>query len=370
VTPAFWRGRRVLVTGHTGFKGSWLSVWLDMLGSQVFGYALDPPTQPSLYEQAGVAERMQSTIGDIRDMSALAAAIENARPEIVVHMAAQSLVLRSYENTIETYSTNVLGTLHVLEALRRLDFPCVVVNVTTDKCYENKRWPWAYRENDELGGRDPYSNSKACAELVVQSYRESFFPLDGPERPRVSIASARAGNVIGGGDWTPDQLVPDTIAALEAGEQVVLRHPEAVRPWQHVLDCLRGYLTLAENLHGNRARFSGGFNFGPPESDCRPVAELVETLARSWDVSDAWVRDTAHHAPEEAQLRLDSSKAAQLLGWRTALPLPVAVKWVADWYRALARGADAAELCTSQIRAYSTLFAEAPGGPRATSLSI
>jgi CDP-glucose 4,6-dehydratase len=369
VTPNFWRGRRVLVTGHTGFKGSWLSVWLDMLGSQVFGYALDPPTQPSLYEQAGVAERMQSTIGDIRDLPAFAAAIEEARPEIVVHMAAQSLVLRSYENAIETYSTNVLGTVHVLEALRRLDFPCVVVNVTTDKCYENKRWPWAYRENDELGGRDPYSNSKACAELVARAYRESFFPLDGPESPRVSIASARAGNVIGGGDWTPHQLVPDTIAALGAGEQVVLRHPEAVRPWQHVLDCLRGYLTLAENVHGDGARFSGGWNFGPPESDCRPVAELVEMLARSWGVSDAWVRDTAHHAPEEAQLRLDPSKAAQLLGWRTALPLPLAVEWVADWYQDLSRGADAAELCRSQIRAYATLLAETPSGQQANSLS-
>jgi CDP-glucose 4,6-dehydratase len=340
-----------------------------MLGSQVFGYALDPPTQPSLYEQAGVADRMQSTIGDIRDLSALAAAIEDARPEIVVHMAAQSRVLRSYKNTVETYSTNVLGTLNVLEALRRLDFPCVVVNVTTDKCYENKRWPWAYRENDELGGRDPYSNSKACAELVAHAYRESFFPLDEPENPRVSIASARAGNVVGGGDWTPDQLVPDTISALEAGEQVVLRRPEAVRPWQHVLDCLRGYLSLAENLHRNRAQFSGGWNFGPPESDCRPVAELVEMLARAWGVSDAWVHDTVHHSPEEAQLRLDSSKASQLLGWRTALSLPVAVKWVADWHQALVGGADAAELCRSQIRAYAALLAEAPSGPRANSLS-
>jgi len=370
VTSDFWRGRRVLVTGHTGFKGSWLSIWLDMLGAQVFGYALDPPTEPSLYERAGVAERVQSTIGDIRDLPALAAAIEDARPEIVVHMAAQSLVLRSYENTIETYSTNVLGTVHVLEALRHPDFPCVVVNVTTDKCYENKRWPWAYRENDELGGRDPYSNSKACAELVAQAYRESFFPIGSPESPRVSIASARAGNVIGGGDWTPDQLMPDTIAALEAGEQVVLRHPEAVRPWQHVLDCLCGYLTLAERLHGDGAQFSGAWNFGPPESECAPVAELVDLLARSWGVSDAWVRDTGHHAPEESQLRLDPSKAAQLLGWRTALPLPRAVRWVADWYQDVARGADAAELCRSQIQAYETLLAEAPAKQEANALSL
>jgi CDP-glucose 4,6-dehydratase len=341
-----------------------------MLGSQVFGYALEPPTHPSLYEQAGVAERVQSTIGDIRDLPAFAAAIDHARPEIVFHMAAQPRVLRSYENPIETYSTNVMGTVHMLEALRRLDLSCVVVNVTTDKCYENRRWPWAYRENDELGGRDPYSNSKACAELVAQAYRESFFRLGGPRSPRVSIVSARAGNVIGGGDWTPDQLVPDTIAAFGAGEQVVLRNPEAVRPWQHVLDCLRGYLTLAENVHGDGARFFGGWNFGPPESDCRPVAELVEMLARRWGMSDAWVRDTAPHAPEEARLRLDASKAAQLLGWRSALPLPLAVEWVADWYQDLSGGADAAELCGSQIRAYATLLAEAPSGQQANSLSI
>jgi CDP-glucose 4,6-dehydratase len=361
VTPDFWRGRRVFVTGHTGFKGSWLSIWLDMLGSQVFGYALDPPTHPSLHERAGIAGRMQSRIGDIRDLSALTSAIHDCRPEIVIHMAAQSLVLRSYEDPVETYSTNVLGTVHVLEAIRRVDLPCAVVNVTTDKCYENKRWLWAYRENDELGGRDPYSNSKACAELIGQAYRESFFPIDGPESPRVSIASARAGNVIGGGDWTPAQLVPDTIAALEAGQHVVLRHPEAVRPWQHVLDCLHGYLTLAENLHGDGARFSGEWNFGPPESDSCSVAQLVELLARGWGVSDAWVRDTVQHAPEEAELRLDSSKAAQLLGWRTALPLPLAVEWVADWHQDLSRGGDAAELCRAQIRAYATLLADVPG---------
>jgi CDP-glucose 4,6-dehydratase len=369
MTSDFWRGRRVLVTGHTGFKGSWLSIWLDMLGAQVFGYALDPPTQPSLHERAGLAERMQSTIGDIRDLPALSAAIGEARPEIVIHMAAQSLVLRSYEDPVETYATNVLGTVNVLEALRRLDLPCVVVNVTTDKCYENKRWLWAYRENDELGGRDPYSNSKACSELVAQAYRESFFPIDGPERPRVLIASARAGNVIGGGDWTPGQLVPDTIAALEAGKQVVLRHPKGVRPWQHVLDCLRGYLTLAEKLHSDGARFSGGWNFGPPESDCRTVAVLVEMLARGWGVSNAWVRDATQHAPEEVELRLDSSKAAQLLGWQTALPLPLAVEWVADWHQDLSSGADALELCKAQIEAYATSLAEVTGGQRADSLS-
>jgi len=354
VTPDFWRGRRVFVTGDTGFKGSWLCIWLDLLGSDVVGYALDPPTQPSLYERAGVAELVRSTIGDIRDLSRLTHAIREARPEIVIHMAAQSLVVRSYDDPVETYSTNVLGTVHVLEALRGLDLPCAVVNVTTDKCYENKRWLWGYRESDDLGGRDPYSSSKACAELVARAYRESFFPTEGPERPRVSIASARAGNVIGGGDWTPGQLVPDTVAALEAGRQVLLRHPNAVRPWHHVLDCLRGYLTLAERLYGDGIRFAGEWNFGPPESECWSVGELVETLALRWGVADSWVRDAESHAPEEERLRLDTSKAAQLLGWRTSLPLGVALEWVADWYRDLSHGADAGDLCRAQIREYAS----------------
>jgi CDP-glucose 4,6-dehydratase len=363
VRSTFWQGRRVFVTGHTGFKGAWLSIWLDSLGSKVVGYALDPPTQPSLYERAGVAARVESNIADIRDLPALTDAIRDARPEIVFHMAAQSLVLRSYEEPVETYSTNVLGTVHVFEAVRCLDAPCAVINVTTDKCYENKRWPWAYRENDELGGRDPYSNSKACAELVTRAYRESFFTIGESASPRVSIASARAGNVIGGGDWTPGQLVPDTIAALEGGNQVVLRHPLAVRPWQHVLDCLAGYLDLAEKLHGDGARFSGAWNFGPAEADCLPVAELVEILAERWEVREQpWVRDVRQHAPEEAQLRLDASKAAHLLGWRPALSLPRALEWVADWYQGLARGGDAADLCQAQIHAYATLSSESVAG--------
>jgi len=358
VKPDFWRGRRVFVTGHTGFKGSWLCIWLDTLGAHVVGYALDPPTQPSLYERAGVAQLVRSTIADIRDLSRLADAIREARPEIVIHMAAQSLVLRSYDDPAETYSTNVLGTVHVLEALRRLDQPCAVVNVTTDKCYENKRWLWGYRESDELGGRDPYSSSKACAEFVARAYRESFFPSEGSRSPRVSIASARAGNVIGGGDWTPGQLVPDTVAALQAGRQVLLRHPEAVRPWHHVLDCLDGYLTLAERLHGDGARFAGEWNFGPRESESWSVGELVELLASRWGVTDPWARAAGRHAPEEERLRLDTSKAAQLLGWRTALPLTVALEWVGDWFRNLSQGADAGDLCRAQIRAHTRLRLE------------
>jgi CDP-glucose 4,6-dehydratase len=355
VTPEFWHDRRVFVTGHTGFKGSWLSLWLEMLGSRVHGFALDPPTQPSLFERAGLAERLQSTIGDVRDLPMLDQSIQNARPEIVFHMAAQSLVLRSYEDPVETYSTNVLGTVHVLEAIRRLHAPCAVINVTTDKCYENKGWIWGYRETDELGGRDPYSNSKACAELVARAYRASFFAIDGSERRPVSIASVRAGNVIGGGDWTPGQLVPDTIAALDAGEQVHLRQPESVRPWQHVLDCLGGYLMLAERLHNDGERFSGEWNFGPSDSESSSVAKLVEILGARWGKTDTWVRASARHAPEEVDLRLDATKAARLLGWRSALSLPQALEWVANWYRDFSQGADAADLCRAQIRAYTDL---------------
>ncbi|MBA3375000.1 MAG: CDP-glucose 4,6-dehydratase [Actinobacteria bacterium] len=361
MTPEFWRGRRVLVTGHTGFKGSWLCVWLDALGAVVAGYALDPPTRPSLYERAGVAKLVEGTIADIRDQVRLTDAIREAEPQIVFHLAAQSLVLRSYDDPVETYATNVLGTVHVLEAIRQLQLPCTVVNVTSDKCYENERWPWGYRENDRIGGRDPYSSSKACAELVARAYRDSFFPLEGAGEPQVAIASARAGNVIGGGDWTPNQLVPDTIAALEAGERVRLRHPNAVRPWQHVLDCLRGYLVLAQRLHLDGARYSGEWNFGPPESDCRPVGELVETLSGLWGAKLGWEQDTAHHAKEEGELRLDSSKAAAELGWRTALPLPVALEWVVDWYRGLSRGTDVLQLCGGQVRSYEALLSAESG---------
>jgi CDP-glucose 4,6-dehydratase len=351
VNESFWRGRHVLITGHTGFKGSWLGLWMTSLGAQVAGYALDPPTDPGLYQLARVGELITSTRGDIRDLDALTAAVRAAAPEVIFHMAAQSIVLRSYEDPVETYSTNVLGTVNVLEAVRRLGRPCAVVNVTTDKCYENKRWPWGYRENDELGGRDPYSNSKACAELVGQSYRDSFFPPEQWSRHGVAVAGARAGNVIGGGDWTPRQLIPDAVAALMRGAPVVLRHPEAVRPWQHVLDCLNGYVTLAEAL-ARDPQFSGGWNFGPAETDTRPVAAIVEILAKHWGVAVPWVRDAGSHAPEEQQLRLDSSKAGALLGWRCRLPIDTAVEWVARWFDGYRSGEDPRTLSLEHIRQY------------------
>jgi CDP-glucose 4,6-dehydratase len=359
MTPEFWAGRRVFVTGHTGFKGAWLCSWLDMLGAETYGYALEPPTEPSLYEKAGVDRIVRSTIADIRDLPELRRAIDRAKPEIVLHLAAQSLVLRSYEDPVETYSTNVLGTVHVLEAVRRTDRPCTVVNVTTDKVYENKGSSAGYREDDELGGHDPYSTSKAGAELVARAYRDSFFPLEAEGGPLVSIATARAGNVIGGGDWTPAQLVPDAIGALIAGHPVALRHPDAVRPWQHVLDCLAGYLTLAERLHVDPRRYSGEWNFGPPDSDCVPVSELVEGIATRLGVDEgAWVPASEQHAHEERELRLDPGKAAELLGWRTALSLSTALDWTVDWYRAHANGGDTAELCRAQVDVYTDMRPE------------
>ena len=352
MNPSVWRDKRVFITGHTGFKGAWLCLLLRSFGARVAGYALEPPTQPSLFALARVEELVESTTGDVRDLDALAACMRVFEPEVVFHMAAQSVVLTSYDDPVDTYSTNVMGTVNTLEAVRRMQQGCVVVNVTTDKCYENKGWVWGYRESDPLGGRDPYSNSKACAELVARSYRDSFFPLSQWEKHRIAIASARAGNVIGGGDWTARQLVPETIAAFVGGRPVGLRHPNAVRPWQHVLDCLGGYLTLAEALADDPHACSGEWNFGPADADPCPVSRVVESLGSLWGVERSWVQDAAEHAAEEQQLRLDVNKAAHRLGWRSRLPIEDALEWVAGWYRDHHQGRDAKTLCDDQIDRY------------------
>src|SRR5579863_6788807 len=268
---AFWRGRRVFLTGHTGFKGSWLSLWLDTLGAKTTGYALSPPTVPSLFQLANVAGSMRSMLGDVRDFNQLKRAIDECQPDVVIHLAAQSVVYRGYEDPIETYSSNVMGTVHLLEAVRKLGRPCVVVNVTSDKCYANQEWVWGYRENEPMGGRDPYSNSKGCAELVTTAYRESFFSKDSIGRHGVALASARAGNAIGGGDWTANQLIPDLIRAFVAGQSCLIRNPSAFRPWQFVLEPLRGYLLLAERLSEDGPQFASGWNFGPADADAKPV---------------------------------------------------------------------------------------------------
>jgi CDP-glucose 4,6-dehydratase len=360
MSTGFWAGRRVFVTGHTGFKGSWLCLWLASMGARVHGYALEPPTQPSLFEQAAVADVIESQIDDVRNFASVLAAVEHASPDVVFHMAAQSLVLRSYEDPLDTYSTNVLGTAHVLEALRRSGSNCAIVNVTTDKVYENDGRQQGYRENDPLGGRDPYSSSKSCAELVAHAYRRSFFGDEGGHA--VKLASARAGNVIGGGDWTPGQLVPDVVAALQSGERVVLRHPDAIRPWQHVLDCLGGYVLLAERLFSGDD-LSDAWNFGPPLTDARTVADVVDVIARGYGSEAGWAQDDARYAHEEPELRLDARKAADELGWRTRLSFDEAIEWTAEWYQEHAAGTSARELCAAQIERYEKLVgADADAG--------
>jgi len=295
INHSFWKGRRVFLTGHTGFKGSWLSLWLDMLGANVTGYALAPPTEPSLFQQAEIRTLVRSISADVRDFPKLCAAMTECRPDVIIHMAAQSVVRKGYEDPIDTYSSNVMGTVHVLEALRQLKQPCVVVNVTSDKCYENREWHWGYRESEPMGGRDPYSNSKGCAELVTSAYRQSFFPPADFSRHGVALASARAGNAIGGGDWTSNQLIPDLMRAFLAGTTCLIRSPSSIRPWQFVLEPLRGYLMLAERLAENGSDFASGWNFGPAEPDARPVSWIADKLTRSWGDQAAWTRDEASH---------------------------------------------------------------------------
>jgi CDP-glucose 4,6-dehydratase len=357
MTWDFWRDKRVFVTGHTGFKGSWLALWLARLGARVTGYALAPPTTPSLFEKAAVDELVSSKLGDVRDYDRLADELTRCEPDVVIHLAAQSLVLRSYAEPLETYTTNVIGTANLLQAARRLSRRCAVVNVTTDKVYENRQWVWGYRENDTLGGRDPYSSSKACAELVARAFRESFFTGERDGR-QVGIASARAGNVIGGGDWTPQQLLPDTVSALGQGRPVRLRHPEATRPWQHVLDCLSGYLTLAEALHGNSDRYGEEWNFGPSEEHMQSVSRVVDAFAAHWGLPHSWERSETSYPHEELVLRLDSHKASRELGWTCVLSFDQALAWTASWYRRHADGVSARLLCHEQIARYMELHGQ------------
>jgi CDP-glucose 4,6-dehydratase len=353
---SFWKGRNVFVTGHSGFKGSWLSLWLDTLGAKVTGYALDPPTQPNLFEQARIASTVRSSCADIRDFPRLKAALAECRPEVVIHMAAQSIVRRCYEDPIETYSSNVMGTVHLFEALRQLKQPCVVVNVTSDKCYENREFVWGYRENEPMGGHDPYSNSKGCAELVTSAYRDSFFPPDCFERHGIALGSARAGNAVGGGDWTNDQLIPDLMRAFLAGRSCLIRNPCAIRPWQFVLEPLRGYLMLAERLAQDASRFASGWNFGPANVDAKPVSWIADELVRSWGNQASWSQDEAEHPHEAHFLKLDASKANACLNWHPVLPLSEALPWIVEWYRGFQTGVDLRRLTRAQIERYEALL--------------
>lgn len=346
----FWRGRRVFITGHTGFKGSWLSLWLQRLGSDLTGYALSPPTNPSLFEVAQVGRNMRSIIGDIRDADALTRAMREARPDIVIHMAAQPLVRYSYHAPVETYATNVMGTVHLLEAVRQTNSVRVVVNVTSDKCYENKEWLWGYRESEPLGGHDPYSNSKACAELVTAAYRNSFFNADGGRA--VAVASGRAGNVIGGGDWAQDRLIPDMFRAIEAGQPVNIRSPHAIRPWQHVLEPLGGYLMLAERLCQDGAGYAESWNFGPADSDARPVQWIVERLTGLWGDGATWQLDQQPQPHEAHYLKLDCSKANARLGWHPRWQISDALDRIVEWHKALREGSDMKAFTLRQITQY------------------
>jgi CDP-glucose 4,6-dehydratase len=347
VEPAFWQGKRVLLTGHTGFKGAWLALWLQSLGAVVSGFSDRVPTDPSLYELAKVGESMQSVQADIRDPAAIVGALAAHTPEIVIHMAAQSLVRRSFAEPRETYETNVMGTVNLLDAIRRQGDVRVVVNVTSDKCYDNQEWEWGYRESEPMGGHDPYSNSKGCAELVTDAYRRSFFA--DPDGTRV--ASARAGNVIGGGDWAEDRLVPDLMRAALSGEPLRVRNPEAIRPWQHVLNPLSGYLLLAQSLW-ETPEHASGWNFGPAEEDARPVAWIVVRLSKLWQGELRVSEDPGPHPHEARYLKLDSSRARAQLGWRPTWGLADGLEAVVNWYLGLREGADIRAITCEQIRAF------------------
>ena len=349
VNPGFWRGKRVFLTGHTGFKGSWLSLWLQSLGAEVHGLALTPPTTPNLFTVAQVASGVaRSTIGDIRDLATVQQAMQASQADIVIHMAAQPLVRLSYAEPVETYATNVMGTVHVLESARHTPSVKAVVVVTTDKCYENKEWLWGYREDEPMGGHDPYSNSKGCAELVTSAYRKSFLQSSG-----IAVASARAGNVIGGGDWAADRLVPDILRAFEKNQPVIIRNPHATRPWQHVLEPLSGYLALAERLYTDGQTFAEGWNFGPKDDDAQPVQWIVEHMVSSWGNGASWQQDGGVHPHEANYLKLDISKAKARLGWEPRWPLATALKHIVTWHQSWLANDDIKKMCLAHIQKYS-----------------
>lgn len=357
--PDFWRGKKVFVTGHTGFKGTWLSLWLHTLGASVTGYSLDPPTKPSMYEICRMDDIVCSYRNDIRDWEALRDAIRKNQPDIVFHLAAQPLVRESYSAPLDTFSINLMGTVHVLEAVRSALHEGVkiaaVINVTSDKCYDNQEWAWGYRESDRLGGADPYSASKAGSELITDSYRRAFFNSNAQGDPVVPVASARAGNVIGGGDWSKDRLVPDSVRAILAKEPVVIRYPDAVRPWQHVLEPLYGYLLLAQNLVQSGQDYAQGWNFGPDYRHSVNVEQFVSRFCTAWgDGAGFTIENKQDELKEAGQLRLDSSQASRMLEWYPKWNLNTAVAKTVEWYKAYLKQADMRSFSQMQLNAYMT----------------
>ena len=346
VDADFWNGKRVYLTGHTGFKGSWLALWLAKMGAIVKGYALTPPTSPSLFEQGKVGELIESEIGDIRQLEKITASMQDFNPDILIHMAAQPLVRLSYKEPLETYETNVMGTVKVLEAAKGCKNLKAIVNVTTDKCYENKEWVWGYREDEPMGGYDPYSSSKGCAELVSSAYRRSFMQELG-----IGLATARAGNVIGGGDWAEDRLIPDILKAFENNQPVIVRNPASTRPWQHVLEPLSGYLVLAQHLYQNPQAYAEGWNFGPNEEDAKPVDWILNHMVANWPGA-SWQLDTNAHPHEAGYLKLDVSKAKARLNWQPTWRLENTLARIIKWHQAWLNKEDMQQACLTEINEF------------------
>jgi len=348
VSSEFWKNKKVFLTGHTGFKGSWLSIWLSSMGAIVKGFALNPYASPALFMEANIEELVESEIGDIRNLSAISKSMEAFNPDILIHMAAQPLVRLSYKEPVDTYATNVMGTVHVLEAAKACKNLKAVVSVTTDKCYENKEWHWGYRENEPMGGHDPYSSSKGCAELVTSAYRRSFFN----NKDSAAVASARAGNVIGGGDWAEDRLIPDILRAFENSSPVVIRNPLSIRPWQHVLEPLSGYLILAQALYEKGDLFAEAWNFGPNDKDCQPVSWILDKMVNAWGRDASWRLDTENNPHEAGFLKLDCSKANSRLKWTPKWDLEYTLESIVNWHQNWISGKNIQEQCLQEIKAY------------------
>lgn len=348
VNTTFWKGKKVFVTGHTGFKGSWLSLWLLKMGAIVKGFALEPNTNPNLFSRSNLTMNMESEIGNIIDLTKLTKSMIKFSPEILIHMAAQPLVRLSYKEPVNTYMTNVIGTVNVLEAARKCNNLKAIVSVTTDKCYENKEWSWGYRENEPMGGHDPYSSSKGCAELVNAAYTKSFFNI----KNSANLASGRAGNVIGGGDWSDDRLIPDILRAFEKSNPVIIRNPMATRPWQHVLEPLSGYMVLAEHLFEPGINFNEGWNFGPNDNDCKPVSWILDKMVEKWGQGASWQLDKNNNPHEAGYLKLDCSKAASKLNWRPKWDLEFTLDSIINWHQNFLLGENMQEQCLTEIFKY------------------
>ncbi|MFT6308790.1 MAG: CDP-glucose 4,6-dehydratase [Gammaproteobacteria bacterium] len=352
----FWKGKSVLVTGHTGFKGSWLSLWLSHFGANVHGYALDAEGEPNLYQLASVGNVVNSSIGDIRNPESLNTFVASCNPEIIFHLAAQPLVRLSFQDPAYTVETNVMGTVNILEAARKSESTKAMVIITTDKCYENKEWNWGYRENEALGGHDPYSASKACAELITQSWRLSFMGQTGSDSHACAVATARAGNVIGGGDWSADRLIPTILDSITNEQDIILRHPNAIRPWQHVLEPLAGYLLLAEKLFVEGSPWATAWNFGPMDSDAKPVNWITNELIKNFESSVRWTQEPDVQLHEASQLKLDCSKAREVLGWSPVWNLSYCLEEIVRWHQAHQQGANMQDECISTIERYNSAF--------------